>query len=86
MNQSPAGIRGEPDARERARPVRRADRGNGLSERRHRAPARPYSFGWLARFRRLARDYERLAETVEGLTFVAFACLLLQRLVHAFSS
>ena len=44
------------------------------------------SFGWLARFRRLARDYERLAETVEGLTFVAFACLMLQRLIHAFSS
>ena len=44
------------------------------------------SFGWLARFRRLARDYERLAETVEGLTFVAFACLLLHRLVQAFSS
>jgi transposase len=44
------------------------------------------SFGWLARFRRLARDYERLAETVEGLTFVAFACLLLHRLVHIFSS
>jgi transposase len=44
------------------------------------------SFGWLARFRRLARDYERLAETVEGLTFVAFACLMLHRLVLAFSS
>lgn len=43
-------------------------------------------FGWLARFRRLARDYERLAETVEGLTFVAFACLMLRQLVHAFSS
>lgn len=44
------------------------------------------SFGWLVRFRRLARDYERLAETVEGLTFVAFACLMLHRLVHIFSS
>ena len=31
-------------------------------------------------------DYERLAETVEGLTFVAFACLLLHRLVDLFSS
>jgi transposase len=37
------------------------------------------SFGWLARFRRLARDYERLPDTVEGLTFIAFACLLLHR-------
>lgn len=44
------------------------------------------SFGWLARFRRLARDYERLPETVEGLTFVAFACLMLHRAIHAFSS
>lgn len=43
-------------------------------------------FGWLARLRRLARDYERWAETVEDLTFVAFACLLLHRLIHAFSS
>src|SRR5205814_4304522 len=41
MNQTPAGTRGEPDARERARPVRRAGRGDGPSERRHRAPARP---------------------------------------------
>jgi transposase len=37
------------------------------------------SFGWLARFRRLARDYERLPETVAGLNFLAFACLLLHR-------
>ena len=38
------------------------------------------SFGWLARFRRLARDYERLAATLAGLHFVAFACLMLQSL------
>ena len=38
------------------------------------------SFGWLARFRRLARDYERLATTLRGLHFVAFACVLLRRL------
>lgn len=37
------------------------------------------SFGWLSRFRRLARDYERLPETLAGLHFVAFACLLLHR-------
>ena len=37
------------------------------------------SFAWAARFRRLARDYERLAETVAGLHFVAFACLFLHR-------
>ena len=38
------------------------------------------SFAWATRFRRLAKDYERLATTVEGLYFVAFACLLLHRL------
>jgi transposase len=35
------------------------------------------SFGWMARFRRLARDYERLPETVAGLHFIAFSCLML---------
>ena len=39
------------------------------------------SFAWVARFRRLARDYERLPETVVGLHFLAFACLLLHRLI-----
>lgn len=40
------------------------------------------SFAWLARFRRLARDYERLEETLAGLHFVAFAILMLTRLVQ----
>jgi transposase len=40
------------------------------------------SFGWVARFRRLARDYERLPATVAALPFVAFACLILQKLFH----
>jgi len=39
------------------------------------------SFAWVARFRRLARDYERLPATVAGLHFLAFACLLLHRLL-----
>ncbi len=34
------------------------------------------SFGWLARFRRLVRDYERLPETLRGLHFLAFAMLM----------
>ena len=38
------------------------------------------SFGWLARFRRLARDYERLTETLAGWHWVAFAGLLLRRI------
>jgi transposase len=39
------------------------------------------SFAWMTRFRRLAKDYERLPETVAGLHFVAFACLMLHRLL-----
>jgi transposase len=38
------------------------------------------TFGWLGRFRRLARDYERLAETLAGWHWVAAVILLLQRL------
>ncbi len=41
------------------------------------------SFAWVARFRRLARDYERLPETFAGLHFIAFACLMLHRLLTA---
>ncbi len=37
------------------------------------------SFAWTARFRRLARDYERLATTLAALHFLAFACLMLHR-------
>lgn len=37
------------------------------------------SFAWAARFRRLAKDYERLQTTLAGLHFAAFACLMLQR-------
>ena len=39
------------------------------------------SFAGMAKFRRLARDSERLAETVAGLHFVAFACLMLHRVM-----
>ncbi len=39
------------------------------------------SFAWMARFRRLARDYERLAETLAGLHFIAFAMLMAQRFI-----
>lgn len=38
------------------------------------------SFAWAARFRRLARDYERLPETLAGLHWLAFACLMLNSL------
>ena len=35
------------------------------------------SFGWLARFRRLSRAYERLPEVFGGLHFLVFAVLML---------
>ena len=38
------------------------------------------SFGWAARFRRLARDYERLASSLAGYHGLAFAALMLNNL------
>ena len=38
------------------------------------------SFGWAARFRRLARAYEKLPQTLAGLHYVAFAMLMLPHL------
>jgi transposase len=40
------------------------------------------SFGWMSRFRRLARDYERLPETLAGLHFLAFAILMLKNVAE----
>jgi len=40
------------------------------------------SFAWATRFRRLARDYERLAQTLAALHFLAFACLMLRQFTH----
>ncbi len=42
------------------------------------------SFGWMARFRRRARDYERLSETLEGLHSVAFSLLMLHKAAPGF--
>jgi transposase len=46
------------------------------------------SLGWLARFRRVTRDYEPLSEAVQGLHVLAHAILLghrfVQVLAHAF--
>lgn len=39
------------------------------------------SFAWSGRFRRLARDYERLASTLAGMHLLAFACVMLARLI-----
>jgi transposase len=38
------------------------------------------SFAWAARFRRLGRDYERLTKTLAGFHWLAFICLMLNRL------
>lgn len=39
------------------------------------------TFGWLGRFRRLARDYERLTVTLAGWHWLAFLTLLLGKIV-----
>jgi len=39
------------------------------------------SFAWMTRFRRLARDYERLPETLVGLHLLACTVLMLHRFV-----
>ena len=43
------------------------------------------SFAWTARFRRLARDYERVAQTLAGFHFVAFVCLILNKAAALFN-
>ena len=40
------------------------------------------SFGWISRFRRLARDYERLPETLAGLHYLAFVILMLKNVAE----
>lgn len=40
------------------------------------------SFAWAARFRRLARDYERLGKILAGLHYLAFAILMLANLAR----
>src|ERR1700712_1799753 len=44
------------------------------------------SFAWAARFRRLARDYERLPQTLKGIHFIAFAILMTTRLIKLATS
>lgn len=43
------------------------------------------SFAWTARFRRLARDFERTPETFRSLHFIAFAILMLHNFVQSFA-
>lgn len=37
------------------------------------------SFAWAARFRRLARDYERLDTSLKAFHYIAFACIMIAR-------
>ena len=39
------------------------------------------SFAWAARFRRLAKDYERLPDVLRGLHFLVFAILMLPKAI-----
>ena len=47
---------------------------------RHRIVERP--FAQAARFRRLARDHERLPQTLADLYLVSFACLMPRHAAH----
>jgi len=40
------------------------------------------SFGWMIRWRRLVRDYERRCDISEGMIHVALGSLLLRRVVQ----
>jgi transposase len=40
------------------------------------------SFAWAARFRRLAKDYERLPSSLAGLHWLAFLILMLNSIFH----
>ena len=42
------------------------------------------SFGWPARFRRSAKDYERLTTTLEGMHYIAFSLLMLHKAAPLF--
>jgi transposase len=44
------------------------------------------SFGWLARFRRLSPDYQRLPEVLSGLHFLVFAVLMLPNVARLLAS
>lgn len=80
--------------REKNLPKRPLHKGIELEVVKHREAKRGFvllpkrwvverSFAWTARFRRLARDYERLPTTLAGIHFIAFACLMLARLFTA---
>jgi transposase len=44
------------------------------------------SFGWIARCRRLLRDFERLPQVLTGLHMVAFSCVMLHQIARLFAN
>jgi putative transposase len=40
------------------------------------------TFGWMVRWRRLVRDYERLCDVSEAMIHLSMGALLLRRVVH----
>ena len=44
------------------------------------------SFAWVARFRRLERDYERLDAALKGFHYLSFACMMLARVFHTLNT
>jgi putative transposase len=40
------------------------------------------TFGWMMRWRRLVRDYERLCDISKAMVRVSFGALLLQCIAH----
>jgi hypothetical protein len=52
---------------------------NGIALHVAKLPQAKRGFAWMARFRRLAKDFERLPKTVEGLHLAVFACFMIAR-------
>jgi transposase len=61
--------------------VRRLDAEPGFKVLPHRWVVER-TFGWMTRFRRLVRDYERRIDVSEAMIYVALGSILLRRL-HA---
>jgi putative transposase len=63
--------------------VKRTDTSNGFQVLPRRWVVER-TFGWLNRYRRLAKDYERLPESSEAMVHVAMIRLMLARLAHTY--
>jgi putative transposase len=61
--------------------VKRSDKLNGFEVLPHRWVVER-TFGWLNRYRRLAKDYERSVESSEAMIQIAMIRLMLTRLVR----